>query len=296
MRAAVVWAAAAAACGGVEQGIDGRLSAEGLYEDIATKRVASGAQPLSPRFTLWSDGAAKQRWLMLPAGSEIDSSDMDHWVLPVGTKLFKEFAVGGKRIETRMIERVTEAEYTFGAYIWLPDESDAVIAPEGARDVNGTGYDVPAEVDCVGCHRSEPGRSLGVSAIQLSAMLDELPLSRPANRAFEVPDPALGVLHANCGHCHNPDGDAPMQTLRFSVADADLPIEQTALYRTTVGVPLTDWADHGFTTRIVPGDPDGSAIDFRMAQRGTPDQMPPIGSELAYQEGRAIVRAWIEQL
>lgn len=280
----------------VEEGIEGRLSGAGLYTDIATKRVTSQARALSPRFTLWSDGAAKQRWMILPEGGEIDTTDMDHWLVPVGTRLFKEFAVAGKRIETRMIERVSEDDYRFGAFVWLPDESDAIYTPEGAIDVGGTGYDVPAADACVTCHRSEPGRSLGVSAIQLSAMLDELPLSKPPGRAFEVPTPALGVLHANCGHCHTPLGDAPMQTLRFSIADVDLPISETAIYRTTVGVPLTDWADHGFTTRIVRGNPDASAIDFRMAQRGSGDQMPPLGSEVADEEGRAIVRAWIEQL
>ena len=55
--------------------------------------IASG-QPYTPNFALWSDGAAKERWLSLPAGTEIDTSDPDDWRFPDGTRAWKQFAVG----------------------------------------------------------------------------------------------------------------------------------------------------------------------------------------------------------
>ena len=67
------------------------LSQTGLYADIATKALASDLIDLTPRYPLWSDGAVKRRWLRLPPGTTIDTSDMDHWTLPVGAQLFKEF-------------------------------------------------------------------------------------------------------------------------------------------------------------------------------------------------------------
>ena len=87
-----------------------KLSEMGLYADFASKTISSAVVEYEPAYKLWSDGDEKRRWVWLPPGTKIDTSDMDHWVFPVGTRFFKEFAVGGKRIETRMIERVSAAD------------------------------------------------------------------------------------------------------------------------------------------------------------------------------------------
>lgn len=260
------------------------------------KSIASDARELTPKYPLWSDGATKRRWLVLPEGAEIDTSDMDHWQVPVGTKLFKEFQRDGRRMETRMIERVSASEYRFVPYVWLADESDAVATPQGTSEVDGIPYEVPPAEVCETCHGGEPGRLLGVSAIQLSDVLDELPLSNHPARTYPIAVPALGVLHANCGHCHNERGVAPMQTLRLSISDVDLPITRTAPYRTMVGVELTAWTEQGFDYRIAPGDPTRSAIYYRMAQRGGDDQMPPVGSIAVDEIGLATVKTWISGL
>src|SRR4051812_10459345 len=55
------------------------LSETGLYADIATGELALGVAPYTPRFSLWSDGSEKQRWLLLPEGAQIDTSNMDDW-------------------------------------------------------------------------------------------------------------------------------------------------------------------------------------------------------------------------
>src|SRR5688572_24193543 len=85
-----------------------RLSQTALYRDIADKEVSSSAQEFQPRYVLWSDGADKRRWIRLPAGKSIDTSDLDHWKFPVGTQFYKEFSAGGKRLETRLIEKVAD--------------------------------------------------------------------------------------------------------------------------------------------------------------------------------------------
>ena len=64
------------------------LSETGLYSDFASRTVASGLFAFSPRFEFWADGAQKSRWLSLPPGTKIDTSRVDHWVFPVGTKAF----------------------------------------------------------------------------------------------------------------------------------------------------------------------------------------------------------------
>ena len=49
------------------------------------------------------DGAELGRYLLLPRGTTIDTSVMDQWVFPVGTKSWIEFRVGGKLVETRFL-------------------------------------------------------------------------------------------------------------------------------------------------------------------------------------------------
>src|SRR5262249_35165170 len=71
------------------------LSATGLFADVQTDRLADDVAPYSPRFELWSDGATKRRWVYLPPGTRIDTSDMNAWQFPEGTKLWKEFTQEG---------------------------------------------------------------------------------------------------------------------------------------------------------------------------------------------------------
>ena len=57
------------------------------------------------------------------AGTTIDTSDMDHWKFPVGTKLWKEFTRDGTRVETRLITKLLADDTAPGAwfyasYVW----------------------------------------------------------------------------------------------------------------------------------------------------------------------------------
>lgn len=280
-----------------------RLSATGLYSDIAAKTLAPRLFEFAPTNVLWSDGADKLRWYSLPAGGVIDSSDMNRWRLPVGTKLFKEFSLDGKRLETRLIWRVAdtgdrERDTLVGSYVWNDSETEAVFAPAGAENVRGTQHDVPSADSCWRCHVGEPGHALGLSALQIGDV-SALPLSVPPTDAtpFAAPNEALGYLHANCGHCHNPSGSAwsgSAMVLRLDVEERDA--ASTKIHATTIGVPLQQWLGHGFTERIVAGDPDGSALFYRMTQRAMNVQMPPIATEKTHDAGQALVRAWIESL
>lgn len=281
------------------------LSQTGLYRDLHAKQLAPDLIEFEPAYALWSDGAKKRRWLRLPQGTRIDSSDMDHWQFPVGSMLFKEFSLAGKRIETRVIARTgaSPSDYFMGAFVWNDDESDARFTPLGLRDARGTEHDVPRLKNCFTCHNGDSGRVLGFSAVQrpVPALLPQL-LNMPPDETFHVPGDevtaaALGYLHANCGHCHNPGGAARPDTdmdLRLAVAD-DTP-EHTNTHRTTVGRALQYFQDTTLVTRVVPGDADRSGLLFRMTQRGPRTQMPALGSEIIDPDGIERVRRWIDAL
>jgi hypothetical protein len=265
---------------------------------------AAGVLPYRPRFELWSDGAEKRRWLALPPGTQIDTSDPDDWSFPDGTRVWKEFARDGVRLETRLIARVDGA-WRAQAYVWRDDGSDAIAAPAGYLDAGGTSHDVPAAGECAGCHGGRTSFVLGVSAIQLGydAPAGELDLADlgAANALTAPVDPllalpgdevaqaALGYLHANCGHCHN-DAAPPRPCLDPEPYDFWLRVAGLATVEATSAfASAVDGAIH-------PGDPDGSPLIGRMASRRFPRRMPPLGSRVVDEHGLATIRAWIGSL
>jgi len=107
----------------------------------------------------------------------------------------------------------------------------------------------------------------------------------------------LGYLHANCAQCHNPVGSArPYTDMDLRVRATDTTVDDTGAYRTAVDVPLFVFRSDRYTLRIASGDPDASAVVYRMSIRGTREQMPPIASERVDDVGIEAVRAWITGL
>ena len=92
------------------------LADTGLYSNFAQKTLADGVRPYTPGLTFWSDGAQKSRFLYLPPGTKIDTSNMDEWVFPIGTKVWKEFVVDSKRVETRLFWKVSATEWLATTY------------------------------------------------------------------------------------------------------------------------------------------------------------------------------------
>jgi hypothetical protein len=195
----------------------------------------------------------------------------------------------------------------------------------GVMNANGTQHDVPSRFQCKGCHENlKPTRILGFSAIQLdwnnpdSTQLDleELvtrqlltanPTSiggvhNPGDPYYPLPGgqydpPALGYLHANCGHCHNPTsgvyGTTNMQ-LRLTVG-ALSSVSATPVYTTAVG---QNTMVSGTTNNkiIVKGSPDTSAMIERFESTNMTLHMPALGSEMMDPTGDTTLRDWITNL
>ncbi len=309
----------------------GRLSQTGLYAADGT--IDPRNEPFVPQYPLWTDGAAKSRWIRLPQGTRIDVSDVNAWRFPVGTRIWKEFAWDGRKVETRMLWQTGEDDWVFATYVWNDAQTDAFLAPaEGVRDVvevaAGKRHSVPGTTDCLSCHRSGPSVVLGFSALQLSDDRDPLaPHAEPlvdgaltlgslvATDRLDPPRPelartpprirardpyaraALGYLSANCGACHN--GTGPLARLGLELlhdAAAD-PFAAERAVATALDVPGR-WAmpglAEGASRRVAPGAPERSALLHRMLSRRPSSQMPPLGTVLVDEEAARIVRRWIE--
>lgn len=307
------------------------LSETGLYEDAARDLVRADVLPYSPQYPLWSDGARKRRWIHLPEGRSIDATDPDHWVFPIGTRLWKEFAFE-QRVETRYAERRADGGWTYAAYVWNAEQTDAELAPErgianACRSADGTPYDVPARADCLLCHAGGQGPVLGFGALQLSTDRDPLAphaeepppgavdlkqlvergLVRHLPRRFAEDPPriaaaspreraALGYLHANCGACHSESG--PLAHLDLALAHSLGAAKGADALRSTLGRPST-FVPPAFAAapawRIAGGDPERSVLVARMSTRDPNAQMPPLGSHAIDRDALDLLRAWVRE-
>jgi cytochrome c553 len=308
-----------------------RLADTGLYEPGHPDVVAARNRPFAPQYPLWSDGAAKTRWVYLPEGRTIDGRDSTAWDFPVGTRFWKEFRIDGRKIETRFLWKVGPAQWMAASYAWNAQGTEATLAPDAgipgvAQIAPGRQHAIPSRADCAACHGSEPTAPLGFTALQLSTdrdpnaihgepltpgmvtlrtLVEEKRLSpahpdavaNPPRIATSNPRTraALGYLLANCGGCHNGRGE--ISALGPILAPRDLMRDADEVARAMVGQP-TKWQ--------VPGTPDGqsvlidraasstSAILVRMRSRRPSTQMPPLGTALQDRSATDALARWID--
>jgi len=279
----------------------------------------------SPQYPLWSDGAAKARWLLLPRGGAIDVRDPGAWVFPVGTRFWKQFSFNGRKVETRLLWHAAPGAWVYAAYAWREDQSDADLVEEagrrGAAEIApGVFHAIPGVQDCKACHEIPAPAVLGFNALQLStdrdpgavhgeplrpgmatlATLVEQRLVQPARREWldrppriQTPNPrtraALGYLGVNCGNCHRDGNPIPHVTLDFSHPYGLEDAAAAPALRSALGRPA-----HG-TLVLAPGHPEASLALARMATRAHVSQMPPVGTALVDQEALELLRAWVAQ-
>jgi hypothetical protein len=125
----------------------------GLYDNRDATQVSGSVMPYTPGVVLWSDGAEKRRYLYLPPSTQIDTSDLDAWKFPVGTKAWKEFRFDGALVETRLLWKRSATTWEAGTYIWDASGKTATLntsAPKGV--LLPSGYEIPTQKDCDKCH------------------------------------------------------------------------------------------------------------------------------------------------
>jgi hypothetical protein len=306
------------------------LSCTDLYADIASKTLAPGVRSYQPAVPLWSDGAEKARWIQLPPGTQIDVTNPSEWTFPIGTKVWKEFSRNGKRVETRLFQKVDSGPppyWVHATYAWNADESEAFASNGGdiTLAADGGPYHIPTYSECEQCHNGRIDHILGFEQISLglagaqgvtlSQLVSEgLVAPAPSQTSLTIGDdgtglaaPALGWLHINCGvTCHNTNSTSTAfgagMRLRLDPALLDgraLTASTIDSLRTTVGVAATTpgWIQPVPWTRIVPGDPGHSLLVQLISSRGKNNavggQMPPIATAIVDSADVAKVVQWI---
>jgi len=184
-----------------------KLSDTGLFASTRDHRPAPGLIPYSVNAQLWSDHATKERYLALPANSQIEYNTVEYpqpapgaprgWHFPDGTVLVKTFFLemergnpaSRRRLETRLLhfqkmpgtEEVGDQFWRGYTYEWNDDQTDATLLDAAGRDRTFTIKDpnspagtrqqtwhFPSRAECTLCHTLPAKFVLGVNTLQMN--------------------------------------------------------------------------------------------------------------------------------
>jgi uncharacterized repeat protein (TIGR03806 family) len=307
------------------------LSAYALFSDAGARSPASGVTLYELNTALFSDDAAKFRYLYTPPGTRARYTSDGVLDFPVGTVLIKTFAYPAdmrrpdenlRFLETRLLIRKAKGWEAL-PYIWNAAQTEARLSLVGAEldahwiDATGTQRHIdwlaPNKNQCKGCH------ALGDAVTPIG------PKARKLNRSVirnGTTHNQLALL-VERGHLDRAPADGPVLA-RFE--DATAPIDERARAYLDVncghcynprrpasnsGLALTYETQSPFqwgvykrpvaTGRssgellfsIKPGAPDESILLHRM--RSTEDGviMPELGRTMAHEPAVNLIREWI---
>jgi len=274
-----------------------------FYEDIKSFKVRPEFVEFRPNYPLWTDGALKTRWAYFPPGTQIDNSDPNQWIFPIGTIFVKEFrktmpkdyySTRELKVETRFLAKFKEGPGEDAwhkiAYSWNREQTDAELS-EGYENVIGTNHDIPTKKQCIQCHQGNVDFVLGFDAIQLSAHrsqfnINAIParyhvwnlktldkanmLTHPFKEQPQIPGTtvarrALGYLHGNCGHCHTPRGEAFKEDVKHLILRNNILV--TSLKETDVYKTAVNQPTRNFTRipYIIKGAQDDEMAIYQSA-------------------------------
>jgi uncharacterized repeat protein (TIGR03806 family) len=326
----------AAACAGEEGGAAGpRTLAEwGLFADAPAQAPAPDVVPYEVIAPLFSDYAAKHRFIRVPAGAQIGYRDDGIWDFPVGTVLVKTFAFPAdlrdpasqqRLIETRLLVR-EDGRWRPYVYRWDDAQREATLHLSGARVavefVHGDGasraitYRVPDRFQCENCHGgAEPSLPLGPKTAQLDRPPPaggESQIDRMAALGLFAPAPPPA---ASRKPFPDPFGAATLEARARAYLDANcagchrpdgqagrsglwLGVEETDPLRLGICKPplAAGQGTGGRRYAVFPGRPDESIMIYRMESDEPGVKMPELPVVLPHVEGARLVRDWIAQM
>jgi uncharacterized repeat protein (TIGR03806 family) len=170
-----------------------KLSQTGLFTSTRDLTPAPGVIPYDVNSPLWSDGAAKQRYLAIPGEAKIKYSPDNAWGFPDGSVLVKTFSLemtkgdpkSLRRLETRILH-IEQDHWRGYTYLWNADQTDADLlenprgedrvyeikdaaVPQGTRKQT---WHFPSRAECTLCHTMPAGFLLGLNTLQMNRSYD----------------------------------------------------------------------------------------------------------------------------
>jgi len=313
-----------------------RLSAWRLYTgDLARLKPNRGVIPYDINTPLFSDYAAKYRFVWMPPGTSATYSDSEVFEFPVGAILSKTFAYpdatyrsGRRLIETRLLVHARTGWVTL-PYVWNTSQTEATLDvdadPTTVDWIDPAGrhytinYTIPNTNQCKNCH--------GVSKVVTPIG----PKARNLNKDYDYPEGRANQLAYWTRIGYLKGAPPPAQAPRLAVwndpstgsldarARAYLEINcahchnprgagnNTGLYLLAAQsdplrlgvckVPVSAGQGSGnLLFDVVPGQPDESILLHRMESTTPKVMMPELGRSVVHREGVALISGWIASL
>ena len=306
------------------------LADTGCYADVASQTLAPQLVPYLLQSPLWSDGAIKRRFLLLPDGQTIDLTTAGAWQVPIGTLLVKEFwleRVPGSAdsrfpVETRfLVKRCEDGDclepWQGYSYQWnasgtsaslLDGNSEARVdwtVEDALGDETTHTHIYPSRFQCTRCHNAPAGRVLGLQTGQLNrkgrygdaidgqlAVMEAIGLFSDGTRPSELEE-SLATLAPSLDSTY-PVADRARSYLHVNCSHCHRrdPDGERPTIDFRVSAPLL--ADN-ICDQLTPGDGEGSAIYLRDMARGA-GQMPPLATDLVDDRQLLLTRRWIDEM
>lgn len=305
--------------GGQTGGPAARLSDTGCVDPSNPMLPAAGMIPYTVNDSFWSDGADKTRYLALPDSATITEMPGGDFDLPNNSVLMKHFSLGGQIFETRLLVRHDDGGWAGYSYEWNASLTDADLVDAAGKDdtVNGQPWHYPSRTECLQCHTTAAGFSLGAEGLQLNGEFTYPATGRTANQLdtleyiglFSAPLSAVATaaaltdsrdqsaaldararsyLHSNCANCHRPNGTTQStMDLRFSSAFGQMNICNVDPQQGNLGINQAKL--------LAPRDPARSILLERIS-RNDQNRMPPVGSNILDSDAIALLTDWINSI
>ena len=308
------------------------LSQTGAFKDTRNLVTGDGLIPYDLIVSFWSDGAAKMRWISMPAG-KIKFAPTGEWVFPPGTVFVKHFELATdethpglrRRLETRLLVCDASGGVYGVTYKWRDDQSDAdllttnLTEPVSIRTATGVRtqqWYYPSRSDCLVCHTANAGFVLGVKTRQLNRDLtypsgitdNEL---RAWNRLglFEPKWDETDLAHfpklASADDPTRSLGDRARSYLDANCAHCHRPRGTVAYFDARYDTPPAKQGLIGGPVlideridnpRIIAPNYIWRSLLFMRANTTEAFKMPPLARNTIDEQGMSLLRQWIESL
>lgn len=189
-----------------------KLSDSGLFQSVKGHVMTPALIPYTVNAVLWSDGAAKMRWLGIPGDGKIEFTTNRGWNFPDETVIVKSFYLdmeegnpGSRRwIETRFLTKQGGQWYGY-SYAWNEDETEGTLVESKGLDRDFTlrtssgpktlTWHYPSRSECMVCHSRAANYVLGLTEVQFNKQHDYGGVQDNQLRVLE----RLGLLRVNYG-------------------------------------------------------------------------------------------------
>jgi len=311
------------------------LSETGCFTDLKALEPGPDLIPYEVNSPLWTDGAFKQRYMIVPNTKQITLEEDGSWRFPEGSILIKlfgfEFDAGDaqsrRAVETRFMIR-RNGHWDFATYQWNDEGTEGhLLSPEQSKTVEytlrGDGepkvieYLFPDHDACITCHGVAIRDVLGPKTAQINRDRNYGGLS--VNQLVAMADiglfaigPATEIDPGAQPRMANPqEGEGTIGKRARAYLDANCahchrpggwaPSDVGLDFRYQVSLQDTGMCDPMKffewvgVPRVAPGNPDGSGILQRFVLQDAL-RMPSIGTSRIDPFGAALLRDWIAQL